>query len=74
LKSYGSLWLFAVAHIAHTSDDAAGLLYLAPDGELLLVSDDADAPIEARYVSRIGPSVDPLFVAARLQHVARFLA
>lgn len=74
MKNFGSVWLIAVAHIACTTTDAAGLLYVTAEGEMLICSDDADAPTDAHYVARIGPNVDPLFVAARLRHVARFLA
>jgi hypothetical protein len=72
-KSFGSIWVLAVAQLAATTADANGLLYVTPDGEMILCADDGHAPAEARYVAKVHADADPLFIAARLKHVLRFL-
>lgn len=71
MKSVGNLWVIAVLQVATCSPNIGGLLYLNPDGELLICERDEDAPEAARYVATLNAETDPLFVAARLKYLAR---
>lgn len=69
MQNVGNVWMVAIAALAGMYPDARGSLYLSEGGDLVLCS-DADAPNGASYIARYDSATDPMFLAARLRHVA----